>query len=265
MGTIDISYTSLAIGLLLLLIPLFYLWKCKTGLLWVTVIGIARMIVQLFFIGIYLKYLFLWNNPWINFLWVIIMIFVAAQTALARTQLKRKILFIPISIGFLFSVVCIGMYFIAIVLRLENVFSAQYFIPVFGIIMGNMLGVNVIGLNTYYAGLRREQQLYYFLLGNGATRNEAIAPFVRQALIKAFSPGIANMAVTGLVALPGTMIGQILGGSSPHVAIKYQIMIVVITVVASMLSLMMTIFLASRKSFDSYGRLLRVHKDTKRK
>ena len=47
--------------------------------------------------------------------WVIIMIFVAAQTALARTQLKRKILFIPISIGFLFSVVCIGMYFIAIV------------------------------------------------------------------------------------------------------------------------------------------------------
>ena len=265
MGTIDISYTSLAIGLLLLLIPLFYLWKFKTGLLWVTVIGIARMIVQLFFIGIYLKYLFLWNNPWINFLWVIIMIFVAAQTALARTQLKRKILFIPISIGFLFSVVCIGMYFIAIVLRLENVFSAQYFIPVFGIIMGNMLGVNVIGLNTYYAGLRREQQLYYFLLGNGATRNEAIAPFVRQALIKAFSPGIANMAVTGLVALPGTMIGQILGGSSPHVAIKYQIMIVVITVVASMLSLMMTIFLASRKSFDSYGRLLRVHKDTKRK
>ena len=139
------------------------------------------------------------------------------------------------------------------------------FIPVFGIIMGNMLGVNVIGLNTYYAGLRREQQLYYFLLGNGATRNEAIAPFVRQVLIKAFSPGIANMAVTGLVALPGTMIGQILGGSSPHVAIKYQIMIVVITVVASMLSLMMTIFLASRKSFDSYGRLLRVHKDTKRK
>ena len=59
-------------------------------------------------------------------------------------------------------------------------------------------------------------------------------------------PGIANMAVTGLVALPGTMIGQILGGSSPHVAIKYQIMIVVITVVASMLSLMMTIFLARR-------------------
>ena len=201
MGTIDISYLSLGIGLLLLSIPLFYIWKFKTGLLRATLIGTARMIVQLFFIGIYLKYLFLWNNPWINFLWVIVMILVASQTALARTQLKRKILLIPISVGFLCSVVCVGMYFIGIVLRLENVFSAQYFIPIFGILMGNMLSSNVIALNTYYSGLKREQQLYRYLLGNGATRTEAQAPFIRQAIIKAFSPLIANISVMGLVAI----------------------------------------------------------------
>lgn len=198
------------------------------------------------FIGVYLRFLFEWNNPFINFLWVIIMVGVAAETAVTRTRLKRHILMIPVSVGFLVTVVLVGLYFLGFVLRLDNIFSAQYFIPIFGIIMGNMLGVNVIGLNTYYAGLKREQQLYYYLLGNGATRSEATAPFIRQALIKAFSPGIANMAVTGLVALPGTMIGQILGGSSPHVAIKYQIMIVVITVASSMLSLMITIMLASR-------------------
>ena len=101
MGTIDISYLSLLTGLLLLIIPVFYLWKFKTGLLKATLIGTARMIVQLFLIGMYLKYLFLWNNPWINFLWVIVMIFVASQTALARTQLKRKILLLPISARFL--------------------------------------------------------------------------------------------------------------------------------------------------------------------
>ena len=117
MGTIDISYFNLLIGLLLLVIPLFYLWKFKTGLLKATLIGTARMIVQLFLIGMYLKYLFLWNNPWINFLWVIIMIFVAGQTALVRTGLKREILLIPISVGFLCSVVLVGMYFIGIVLQ----------------------------------------------------------------------------------------------------------------------------------------------------
>ena len=157
-----------------------------------------------------------------------------------------------------------GLYFIGIVLQLDNIFSAQYFIPIFGILMGNMLSSNVIALNTYYSGLKREQQLYRYLLGNGATRQEAQAPFIKQAIIKSFSPLIANIAVMGLVALPGTMIGQILGGSSPNVAIKYQMMIMVITFTASMLSLMITISLASRRSFDAYGKLLEVSKEAKK-
>lgn len=258
MEIIDLSYVSLGIGLLLLLIPLFYIWKFKTGLLGATLIGTGRMIIQLSLIGVYLKYLFLWDNPWINLLWGIIMILVASQTALARTGLKKQVLLMPISIGFLCSVVCIGMYFICIVLRPENVFSARYFIPIFGILMGNMLSSNVIALNTYYSGLKREEQLYRYLLGNGATRTEAQAPFIRQAIIKSFSPLIANISVMGLVAFPGTMSGQILGGSSPNVAIKYQMMIMVITFAASMLSLMITITLASKRSFDAYGKLLPV-------
>lgn len=139
------------------------------------------------------------------------------------------------------------------------------FHPYFGILMGNMLSSNVIALNTYYSGLKREQQLYRYLLGNGATRAEAQAPFIRQAIIKSFSPLIANISVMGLVAFPGTMIGQILGGSSPNVAIKYQMMIMVITFTASMLSLMITISLASRKSFDAYGKLLPVMVEKKGK
>ena len=256
MGTIDISYYNLFFFFFLLAIPFFYLCKFKTGLL--------KPAVQLFFIGSYLKYLFLWNNPWINFLWVIVMIFVAGQTALVRTGLKRRILLIPITVGFLCSVILVGLYFIGIVLQLDNIFSAQYFIPIFGILMGNMLSSNVIALNTYYSGLKREQQLYRYLLGNGATRQEAQAPFIKQAIIKSFSPLIANIAVMGLVALPGTMIGQILGGSSPNVAIKYQMMIMVITFTASMLSLMITISLASRRSFDAYGKLLEVSKEAKK-
>ncbi len=265
METMDIGYGSLGIGLLLLLIPIYYLWRFRTGLLNPILVGTVRMIVQLFLIGVYLRLLFKWDNPWINFLWVVIMTGVAAETSVTRTRLKRSILLIPVSIGFLITVILVGLYFLVLVLRLENPIGAQYFIPIFGIIMGNMLCVNVIGLNTYYAGLQREQSLYYYLLGNGASRSEALVPFIREAIIKAFSPCIANMAVTGLVALPGTLIGQILGGSSPDVAIKYQIMIVVITVASSMLSLMITIRLASRKSFDNYGRLLPVRKEPGRK
>lgn len=259
--TIDISYWGLGIGMLLLLVPIYFFHRFKTGLVKPTVVGALRMVVQLFLIGIYLKYLFLWDNPWVNFLWVFIMIYTGTETALSRTRLKRGILMIPIAVGFLASALLVGMYFLGVVLQLDNIFGAQYMIPIFGILMGNMLSSNVIALNTYYTNLMREQQLYYYLMGNGATRHEATAPFVREAIIKAFSPAIANMAVMGLVALPGTMIGQILGGSSPNVAIKYQMMIIVITVTASILSLMMTLWLANRKTFDAYGCIRRVIKE----
>lgn len=261
--TIDISYWGLGIGMLLLLVPIYFFYRFKTGLVRPTIVGALRMVVQLFLIGMYLRYLFLWDSPWINFLWVFIMVYVATETALSRTQLKRSILMIPLAVGFLASAILVGLYFLGVVLQLDNIFGAQYMIPIFGILMGNMLSSNVIALNTFYSNLMREQQLYYYLLGNGATRFEAIAPFVREAIIKAFSPAIANMAVMGLVALPGTMIGQILGGSSPNVAIKYQMMIIVITVTSSILSLMFTLWLSARKTFDPYGRIHQVFKEKK--
>ena len=256
MTTTDISYIGLIIGLVLMIIPLYYFHLYKVRLTRSTVVATVRMIVQLFLIGLYLKYLFMWNNPFINILWVIIMVLVASFTSLSRTKLKVRYMFIPIAVGLFVSAMVIALYFLLFVIQLKNPFDSQYFIPIVGVLMGNMLGVNVISLSTYFGGLKREHQLYYYLLGNGATQQEAIAPFVRKAINKAFTPCIANMAVMGIVAFPGTMIGQIIAGSSPETAIKYQMMIVVITFCASMLSLMITIRLANIRAFDRYGRLL---------
>ncbi len=256
----DISLTSLAIGLLLLLIPLFFLWKLRTGLVRATLIAAGRMIVQLFLISIYLRYLFEWDLPWLNTLWVIVMALIATHTIGQRTGLKRRIVAVPAFTGFLISALVVGFFFLCLVLRLEHPFTAQYFIPIMGILMGNMLGVNVLSLSTFYSGLEREKATYYYLLGNGATRFEAWLPFMREAVIKSFTPCIANMAVMGIVALPGTMIGQILGGSAPDVAVKYQMMIVVITMSASMLSLILALWLSTRNAFDAFGRLKQVKK-----
>ena len=244
------------LGLLLMALPIYFFGKYNTGMVKSTIIAVVRMVVQLLLVGLYLKYLFLWDNPLLNIAWVLIMVVVATETSLTRTKLKRSVMMIPLLVGFITASLLIGGYFLGIVLKLDNIFDAQYFIPILGILMGNMLGVNVIGLNTFYYNLMREKSCYYYLIGNGATIDEATAPFVRQALTRAFSPAIANMAVMGLVALPGTMIGQILGGSSPDVAIKYQMMIIVITISASIISLMSTLYLSKRASFDAMGRII---------
>lgn len=256
MATLDISWLSLGIGTLLLLIPAIALHVLRTGLVRSLIVASLRMVVQLFLIGVYLKYLFEWDLPWLNTLWVLIMAVIATHTLGARTHLPLRLIAIPSFVGMLVAGITIGLFFLAPVLRLDNPFAARYFIPIMGILLGNMLGVNVITLSTFFSNIQRQQSAYYYLLGNGATRFEALLPFLRDAVIKSFSPCIANMAVMGIVALPGTMIGQILGGSSPDVAIKYQMMIVIITTSASMLSVIITLWLTIRRSFDAYGRLL---------
>ncbi len=48
---------------------------------------------------------------------------------------------------------------------------------------------------------------------------------IRQALRSALMPIVNSMSATGIVALPGMMTGQILGGVAPEDAVKYQILI----------------------------------------
>jgi putative ABC transport system permease protein len=75
---------------------------------------------------------------------------------------------------------------------------------------------------------------------------------MRQALKLAFNPQIATMAVMGLIALPGTLTGQIIGGSSPDTAIKYQILLMLAIFVACMITIIITINMANRTLFDDW-------------
>lgn len=253
METINIGYGHMALGFLLLIIPTYFLYRYRTGLVKDTLIAALRMTVQLFLIGFYLEYLFLWDKLWINLLWILLMIIIDSSTALKRTHLPVRTLFMAVSVAFLVSLLVIDFYFLGLVVRPEKIFTARYFIPISGMILGNMLSANVIALNSFYGSLNRERQLYLYLLGNGASPSEALTPFMREALIKSFNPTIASMAVMGLIALPGTMTGQILGGSSPSVAIKYQIMLMITIFASSLISVLLTLWISRKKTFDKYG------------
>lgn len=255
MMTADISYLNLLFGFFLLLIPVYFLHYYRTGLVKDTLVAAGRMTLQLFLIGFYLEYLFKWNNFWINVLWVVGMVGIASYTVLKRTKLNVHNLIIPVILAFFFSITIIDIYFLGLVVHLDNLFDARYFIPISGMILGNMLSANVIALNAFFGSLNRERQMYLYMLGNGASRKEALASFIREALIKSFNPTIASMAVMGLIALPGTMTGQILGGSSPTLAIRYQIMIMITIFASSLISVLLTLWATTRKAFDKYGML----------
>lgn len=80
---------------------------------------------------------------------------------------------------------------------------------------------------------------------------------------KSFAPILASMAATGLVTLPGMMTGQILGGASPMVAIKYQLIIMIAIFVTLTLSVAITLELALHRCLDRNGQVKINTLDTK--
>lgn len=252
MDSIQISWPNLFLGYILLVIPVAVLWYYRTGLVRDMLIAAGRMTIQLFLMGLYLTLLFDLNNAWVNLAWLVVMILVAAGTTIRRSELSLKRFAFPVIIGTVVALMIVDSFFLGITLQMDNIFDARYFITITGMILGNSMKQNIIALNAFYHSLNKQKSDYRYALANGATRNEALQPFMRQALKKAFNPQIATMAVLGLIAMPGTMTGQILGGSSPETAIKYQIMLMLSIFIACMITVVITIHIANYYLFDEY-------------
>jgi putative ABC transport system permease protein len=123
-------------------------------------------------------------------------------------------------------------------------------------ILGNMLSGNIVGLNHFFNNIRKMEKKYLAVLALGADRNEALLPYVRESIQAAVNPTLASIATIGLVSLPGMMTGQILGGASPVVAVKYQMAIMIAIFVTRMLSIYLALLLTKRTAFDAYDLLL---------
>ncbi len=257
MDTLNISLLNLMLGLLLVAVPALILRHYRTGLVGSLLVSVLRMTLQLFLVGLYLGYLFELDSMWVNVAWLLVMTGICSVDLLRRVRISLKLLLVPVYVSILISLGVVVLYFLAVVLRMDNIFESRYFIPICGIMLGNILSSSIIGINAFYDAMSRREQYYRYMLCNGASQKEATMPFYREAMIKAFNPTIATMAVMGLISLPGTLTGQIIGGSSPDEAIRYQIMILVIVIASSSLSLLMILKWSLRHTLDEYGLLRR--------
>jgi len=74
------------------------------------------------------------------------------------------------------------------------------------------------------------------------------------ALRTAMIPVINSLFAVGLVSLPGMMTGQILSGVSPHIAVRYQIMVMCMVFASAGIATALFLVLAK----DSYRKRGRV-------
>lgn len=249
---IDISWFGMILMYLLLFLPAGLLFLFKVKLLKEVFISAIRMTLQLGLVGLYLGFIFEINNPWLNLAWVLVMITVANVTVLRTAGLKVRYFFTTVALGIILGTGSIAVFFILFVVQPEPFYDAAYVIPITGMILGNCLRANVISLERFYSSIKKREKEFNTYLMMGATLKEAITPYLREALKTAFAPTLSTMASIGLVSLPGMMTGQILGGSAPVVAIKYQIAIMISIFAAIVITAVVNIFFSLPIAFNSY-------------
>ncbi len=252
MQTENISILSILM-LLIMLIPillsnLFLKIKMNRYIIY----AMLRMIIQLSFVGLYLQYLFEFNNTVLNIFYIVIMVIAASFSVINSCKLKIKKFILPVFSAIIIPHFLMVVYFNLFVARIDNIFDAKYLITIGGMILGNCLNGNIVGLNSFYNNIKQNEKEYFYSLSLGASRFQALGPYFKQAVLASITPTLASTATVGLVALPGMMTGQILGGSIPLVAIKYQIAIMIAIFIVKYFSVILALVFSSYKSFDDY-------------
>lgn len=252
METLDIALPQMAILYALCLIPWLLLWLIGLRLSRDIGIGILRMTIQLSLVGIYLKTLFDLNEPWLNGLWIAIMLVVADISILRRAGIKARYFALATFAAIGSSILFVTAYLVILVIQPTHFYDARYVVPLAGMILGNCLQGNVIALERFYSALRKNENEYATYLMLGATRWEAVRPYFRESVKAAINPTIANMATMGLVSLPGMMTGQILGGSEPWLAVKYQIAIMICIFTSATIANISNLTLSLQIAFNEF-------------
>jgi putative ABC transport system permease protein len=220
----DIEVTRLAIAYIFILLLYFFMKNRKIHQEMLLLIASFRMTIQLVLAGYVLGVILAVNNPIITLTTVLLMEFFAilniqkiAQKKLSSYILKSVI--ISLSTGTLLAL----CFFLIIVVNPPSLFDPRYWIPLAGMIIGNaMTGVS-IGLKTLLDNVEAKKDQIQTLLHLGAEPKEAIRDSINKSFEAAILPTLNSMLGMGIIFLPGMMSGQIIAGSSPVTAIRYQI------------------------------------------
>ena len=85
---IDISWQYLALGYLLMLVPLSVIFLYKLRIMSSLLISMLRMTIQLLFVGFYLHFVFDLDYWWLNVAWMLVMVLVADLSIISRCRLR---------------------------------------------------------------------------------------------------------------------------------------------------------------------------------
>jgi len=212
-------------------------------------VGTVRTFVQLFLLGYILKVIFELDRGVVVVGVFGFMILFAAWTVISRVKKAPIPLFRSVFLSMLASYMVTAYAVTAFVIDVEPWWKPQYFIPIGGMIIGNSMNAAAIALERLLGELKGRRGEVEMMLCLGADYREASRKMVQNAMRAGMIPSINAMMTVGIVFIPGMMTGQILSGADPLIAIRYQIVVMLMLVGSTSLGTLLIVLLVRKRCF----------------
>ncbi len=257
MSVIELQWWQLALAGALVVALAGCTTALRLGMSRSLLIAAARTVIQLALIGVVLEALFATERLLWVALMALAMLLIAGREVMARQRRRLRG-------GWGFGIGTLSMFlssFAVTVLTLTVIigpdpwYLPQYAIPLLGMLLGNTMTGVALALDRLTDTLWQQRALVENRLMLGQPWQEAIGDIRREALRSGLMPMINAMAAAGVVSLPGMMTGQILAGTPPALAVKYQILIMFAITLGTGFGTLAAVTAASRRLFDNRERL----------
>lgn len=243
-----------ALGLIVAAIALSS-WQ-KLGLEGSLALAAGRTIAQLTVVGYFLGAVFAFKSPWAVLAVLGGMLVIAA--IVARNRISQKIpRLLPLIAGsILVSTALTLTYTTLLIVQPQPWYDPQTIIPLAGIVLGNAMNGAAIAGDRLVSTLNSSQLEIETHLSLGATPQQAVAHYRRDAIKAGLIPTINSMMVVGLVTLPGIITGQLLGGANPIQAAAFQMLILFMLAFATLLTTILVTQGLLRQFFNQAAQLI---------
>lgn len=206
-------------------------------------IAALRTTVQLIAVGYILRWILNSNSWHVNVIVLLVMTLVAGQAVFSRLKHKSGKNYVAAIVALLGCVWPLGFISLEVFFSSTAIEQTSFFIPYMGVLMGNALSAISLG----FVGLERVRSENMLEIATfkalGANSFEACRRVYRDILRSALTPTLNGMTVVGLVSLPGVMAGQLIGGVDPLTAARFQILVMFLILLTSMIGSLLAILL----------------------
>lgn len=211
-------------------------------------VATARTTIQLLGVGFLLNWVFS-QATWLWILAVLAtMTLIAGFTGSGRVERALKGTGPALTL-ILFATLTVTLFYVSQVVVGVDGPDPRYLIPLGGMILGNAMTSGSLAAQRFHDDLRDTRERIEAALSLGASPAQATRDVLRRALRAALTPTLNAMMIVGIVKFPGIMTGQMLGGTAPLDAAKYQIVVMFMLAFSDGITALLVLLALRRMAF----------------